>query len=91
MQSGNSGGAVLDESGLVVGVVVGKLDALRVARVAGDVPQNVNFAIKGSVALNFLEAHGIRVIQRPATNTSRRVRDIAAEAQSFTVLLGCFR
>ena len=54
VQSGNSGGPVLDASGYLIGVVVSKLNAVR-----GDMPQNVNFAIKASTAANFLDAHGI--------------------------------
>ncbi len=55
VQPGNGGGPLLDRSGNVVGVVVSKLNALSVASATGDVPQNVNFAIKASVALAFLE------------------------------------
>ncbi len=49
----------MDASGKVVGIVVSKLDALRVASLTGDVPQNVNFAIKASVVRAFLEANGV--------------------------------
>ncbi len=45
VQAGNSGGPVLDKAGNVVGVVVSKLNAIRIARATGDIPQNVNFAI----------------------------------------------
>jgi S1-C subfamily serine protease len=44
VQPGDSGGPLLGENGSVVGVVVGKLDALKVAEATGDIPQNVNFA-----------------------------------------------
>ncbi|MCS6854067.1 MAG: serine protease, partial [Elioraea sp.] len=68
VQSGNSGGPLLDRGGHVVGVVVAKLAALRVAeRTGGDLPQNVNFAIQGPVAVEFLRRHG--VVPRLAVST----------------------
>ena len=59
VQPGNSGGPVLDEAGRLIGVIEGKLDALKVARVTGDIPQNVNFAILASTLAHFLEASRI--------------------------------
>lgn len=88
IQLGNSGGAVLDESGLVIGVVVGKLDAALVQRATGDIPQNINFAIKASIAQNFLEAHNVPFRERMPGN-ARRVKDIASDAVAFSVLIGC--
>ena len=47
VQPGNSGGPLLDNSGNVVGIVVAKLNAARIAEMTdGDIPQNVNFAVK---------------------------------------------
>jgi S1-C subfamily serine protease len=45
VQPGNSGGPLLGENGSVVGVVVAKLNAMKVAETIGDIPQNVNFAV----------------------------------------------
>ena len=60
VQPGNSGGPLLDQNGNVVGVVAAKLNALNVmVATNGDVPQNVNFAIKGSLAMSFLESNRI--------------------------------
>jgi serine protease Do len=60
VQPGNSGGPLLDASGNLVGVVAAKLNALKVMLATdGDIPQNVNFAIKGSVAAMFLESNGV--------------------------------
>lgn len=89
VQAGNSGGAVLDESGTVLGVVVSKLDVVKAAPLIGDLPQNVNFAIKASVARNFLEANGVQIHERAAK--PRKVKDIAEEATRFTALVACFK
>ena len=60
VQPGNSGGPVLDASGHLVGIVTAKLNALRVARFTGDIPENVNFALKAEVARAFLDSKGIK-------------------------------
>jgi hypothetical protein len=46
------------ERSLIVGVVVARLDEKRIAELTGDIPQNVNFAVKDSVTRSFLEANG---------------------------------
>ena len=43
----------------MVAVVSAKLNAVRVHEMTGDVPQNVNFAIKAALARGFLEAAGV--------------------------------
>jgi S1-C subfamily serine protease len=91
IQSGNSGGPVLDQQGQVIGVVVGKLNALRIAAVTGDVPQNVNFAIKGAVLRSFLEASGVQVETHAAPTVAQATTAIAEQAKQYTVLLECWR
>ena len=87
-QAGNSGGPLLDGDGAVVGVVSSKLNALRVHEMTGDVPQNVNFAIKGMLARGFLEAAGIECQSRLSGN-ARAAADIAAEARDFVLKIEC--
>jgi hypothetical protein len=43
----------------VISIVQGKLNAIKIATVLDDVPQNVNFAIKASVVANFLDTSGV--------------------------------
>jgi S1-C subfamily serine protease len=88
VQPGNSGGPVLDRNGTVVGVIVSKLNALSVASVTGDIPQNVNFAIKASVAAAFLDAQGIAHADNGGDATLS-TPDIADRARSFTVRVLC--
>ena len=88
VQSGNSGGAVVDQSGRVVGVVVAKTDTK--ARTAGgvEVLQNVNFAIKSSVLALFLDANQIPYAQE-STGTDKSVADVAEIAKGFSALIVC--
>lgn len=56
VQPGNSGGPLLDERGQVVGVIVAKLSVAAAVETSGSLPENVNYAIKGSVLWAFLES-----------------------------------
>lgn len=91
VQSGNSGGPLLDRSGNVIGVIVAKLHALRVAeRTGGDLPQNVNFAIHARVAQEFLRANGVTPRTAPASG-SRAAADVGEIAHPSTILIECMR
>jgi len=46
VQAGNSGGPLLNMRGEVVGVITSKLSAQKMFEWTGDIPQNVNYAIK---------------------------------------------
>jgi serine protease Do len=88
VQPGNSGGPVMDRRGLVVAVVVSKLNAIATANLTGDIPQNVNFAIKGSVATSFLEGVGVNFMKSDAPETID-TPGVAERAQRFTFLIEC--
>ncbi|MFH2060475.1 MAG: tetratricopeptide repeat-containing serine protease family protein [Pseudomonadota bacterium] len=55
VQPGNSGGALLDENGNVLGVVMAMLDAKTTFKISGSLPQNVNYAVKSTYALAMLD------------------------------------
>ena len=59
LQSGNSGGPILDEFGNVVGVAVAKLDAKYMFDEFGIIPENTNFGIKSSVVKSVLESNNV--------------------------------
>lgn len=88
VQPGNSGGPLFDSSGHVIGVVVAKLDAVKVARATGDVPQNVNFAVHWAEMRAFLDAQGVRYQREPSLRISA-TRDIAATASQISVAIDC--
>jgi serine protease Do len=90
VQPGNSGGPLLDRNGTVVGIVVAKLNALEIASATGDIPQNVNFAIKASVAAAFLDAQRVAHAESAGVG-ALSTPDIAERAKSFTVQVVCAR
>jgi S1-C subfamily serine protease len=54
IQPGNSGGPLFNDDGNVIGVVTSSLDAETTSQVSGNIPQNVNFAIKSVFIKNLL-------------------------------------
>jgi hypothetical protein len=88
VQAGNSGGPLLDSSGHLIGVVTAKLNAALIAAYTGDIPQNVNFALKADVARAFLDSKGIAYrTERSGRNLS--AADVGDIARAFTVRIEC--
>lgn len=88
VQPGNSGGALLDYTGAVIGVVQSKLNAMVVAEATGDIPQNVNFAIRGNLALNFLDSNGVEYTSTESV-APLSTTDIADMAKRASVYIEC--
>ncbi|WP_052746029.1 trypsin-like peptidase domain-containing protein [Sulfurovum lithotrophicum] len=80
VQPGNSGGALLDKSGNVVGVVVARLKR----------EQNVNLAIKSNVAQMFLDINNINY-GVSMSKDKKDVADIADEAKDGIVKVICYQ
>ena len=88
VQPGNSGGPLLDTSGHIIGIVSGKLDAMLVQNYVGDIPQNVNFAIKSDVAKAFLASRGIKY-ETASSEKQLSAADVADQARPFTAYVEC--
>jgi uncharacterized protein len=88
VQPGNSGGPLLDASGHIVGIVTAKLNAVRVARFTGDIPQNVHFALKAEVARTFLDSKGI-AYQTARSDQQLSPADVGDIGRPFTVQIEC--
>ena len=89
VQPGNSGGPLLDRAGRVAGVVIGTLDAIGVAAQTGNIPQNVNYAIRSGVARAFLDAHAVSY-NTSAKDRERPTEAIAEAARAHTVIIECW-
>lgn len=90
VQQGNSGGPLLDLHGHVVGVIVSKLDAQRIAEVTGDIPQNVNFAVKHTEAIDFMRENGIQP-QLAQGGPQLSAAEVGELAHASTLFLRCLR
>jgi len=56
IQGGNSGGPLLDMNANVIGLVSAKLDNSLVFKTTGDIPQNVNYAVKSDFILDLINS-----------------------------------
>jgi len=90
VQPGNSGGPVFDATGHIVGIVVAKLNAERVAEFAGSLPENVNFAVNAEEAKSFLVAHDVAISATPP-GKELGTAAVAEEALKVTVRVECWK
>ncbi len=89
VQPGNSGGPLLDRQGNVLGVVVSKLNAANIAARTGDIPQNVNFAVKGTEAVDYLRGAGVTPSLAESGGRERSAAEVGELAHRSTVLVRC--
>jgi S1-C subfamily serine protease len=88
IQPGNSGGPLLASSGDVVGVVAAKLNAIKFVRATGNIPENINFAIKTGALRDFLD-NSVVPYQISDAKADLKTADIARDARAFTFLISC--
>jgi hypothetical protein len=81
----------VDLQGHVVGVVVSKLNAQAVSRRTGDIAQNVNFAVQGNAAREFLRRAGTEPRGAESTGTDRATADVGEQVHRSTLFIRCER
>ena len=88
VQPGNSGGPLFDTTGQIVGVVTGKIPGLRIAAMTGDIPENINFAIKTGALRDFLD-NSVVPYQTAEPKGELKTTDITGNARAYTMLISC--
>ena len=88
VQPGNSGGALGDDRGNVVGVVVAKLSQNATLAASGTLAENVNYAVKSSYLLSFLESVPEVAAKLKEPNTKAKAfEDVVMDLQQAAVLV----
>jgi S1-C subfamily serine protease len=89
VQPGNSGGALVDAHGNVIGIVEERLDDLVTLQTSGALPQNVNYALKSSFLIAFLDSvpQLAGKLKEPHTGKDRPFADVVKEVQNATVMV----
>jgi hypothetical protein len=88
MTHGGLGAAKADERGNVIGIVSAKLDAAVALAASGALPENVNYAVKSSLLLSFLESVPEVADKLKQPNTAdEKFEDVVKSAQNAAVLL----
>jgi S1-C subfamily serine protease len=90
VQPGNSGGALVDEQGNVVGIVAAKLKGSVAELLAtGVLPENVNYAVKSSCAKTLLDSvpGGLLNLKPENLADDRKFEDVVQASQDALVLV----
>lgn len=83
MNKGNSGGAVFDTAGRLVGIAVGKLDTVKMLQGSGFLPEDINFAIHSER----LKVVGLSVTPGPRVAREMSLEDLYQQSIGSVVLV----
>ena len=89
LQPGNSGGPVLNENGEMIGIASAGLNKLLMAKEAGYVPENVNFAVASPTVSNILKSKKIKFTKQGFFSQSYSNTELAELGNNSTMQLFC--
>jgi hypothetical protein len=69
-------------------VVSAKINELKFAKATGDLPQNINFAIKTGAMRDFLDNSAVPY-ETAESKQEFKTADIASKARAYTLLISC--
>jgi hypothetical protein len=69
-------------------VVAEKLNALKVAKATGDIPENINFAIKTGALRDFLD-NSVVPYRTSEPTGEMKTAEVASAARTYTMLISC--
>ncbi len=88
IQPGNSGGALVDEHGNVVGVTSSTFNAAYLFKKNGAIPENINYAIKSYLVRDFLKSTlGISDKLKPPNTDQDKPADLIDQMQEAAALV----
>ena len=78
----------MDEHGNVIGIVSAKLNASVALAASGSLPENVNYVVKSSLLLSFLESvPDVSAKLKTPSTVDRKSEDVVKSAQQAAVLV----
>ncbi|MGI8603205.1 MAG: S1C family serine protease [Verrucomicrobiales bacterium] len=87
VQPGNSGGALVTNEGLAIGIVDAKLNAVLAAKVTGDIAQNVNYALKANKVSRLIEKWKLVL---PDSKPTKSSKEAVQRVQRATVRISVY-
>ena len=89
VQPGNSGGPLMDRYGNVIGIIAARLGDITALNNTGSLPQNLSYALKGSIVTSFLESvpEMSARLKSPRPSTARPIVEVVAEVEQAIVLV----